>query len=558
MPTEEAHGSAQGSSPAATGVSLAATARRMPRKPCEGCGLKTPHFGLPSEGRQRWCLACSKAHPGTTQLRKLVCEDCKTTAPHFGLSEFSEASNSRRWCAGCAKNHPEAIYLEKKAKCEDCRLKGPSYGLLGTSAHGGIGKKRWCASCAANHPGSLDLANSLRKRKLVLAKREGRGDEVAYWTSEFAKALGLDPATLPITKRKSATAVYKRLVKEVKILPPVTYWKAEMKAERAEMQAESASVALAGATAASMAGPTPQPPPEADATAVDVAPTVGKTPRASPGGASQSRQCGSASSAAATSDGHSGLMALNPPVATDANSPHGTSKPTAAKAAKGTGSRDASALPAKAAAGPITAAKDPNKPKKALTPYLCFTSVRRVELTKEDPSWRFKQQELIVEMAREWKTLSDEAKKPHEATAAEDKLRHGRQMKHYKPPPPLANLKLAMTKAADRGDYAKVAELASQITSMEKVQKRQVQKQARRLLQASGEAGKMPTPNGACKACQGRHRPHTCDKAGLAPQAQGRAKRPAPPDEPISTEPTEAPSADAHPAPAQAVKRTKH
>ena len=35
----------------------------MPKR-CEDCALKVPNFGLPAEGRKRWCGGCAKAHAG--------------------------------------------------------------------------------------------------------------------------------------------------------------------------------------------------------------------------------------------------------------------------------------------------------------------------------------------------------------------------------------------------------------------------------------------------------------------------------------------------------------
>jgi hypothetical protein len=38
-------------------------------KKCEGCKLKRPTFGLPAEGKRRWCSGCAKAHAGVVRLR---------------------------------------------------------------------------------------------------------------------------------------------------------------------------------------------------------------------------------------------------------------------------------------------------------------------------------------------------------------------------------------------------------------------------------------------------------------------------------------------------------
>jgi hypothetical protein len=37
-------------------------------KKCEGCGLKAPNFGLPSEGKKRWCFGCAKGHAGAVNV----------------------------------------------------------------------------------------------------------------------------------------------------------------------------------------------------------------------------------------------------------------------------------------------------------------------------------------------------------------------------------------------------------------------------------------------------------------------------------------------------------
>ena len=39
----------------AVAVSQAVAKQLRSRKKCEGCGLKQPTFGLPAEGRRRWC-----------------------------------------------------------------------------------------------------------------------------------------------------------------------------------------------------------------------------------------------------------------------------------------------------------------------------------------------------------------------------------------------------------------------------------------------------------------------------------------------------------------------
>ena len=67
---------------------------------CEDCGLKRPTYGLPAEGRQRWCAGCAAAHGrGAVSLQqKKMCEDCGEKQPANGLL----AEGRWRWCAGYA------------------------------------------------------------------------------------------------------------------------------------------------------------------------------------------------------------------------------------------------------------------------------------------------------------------------------------------------------------------------------------------------------------------------------------------------------------------------
>ena len=208
----------------------------MPRKPCIGCGLKTPHYGFAHDQRPRWCGGCKPSD--AIMLRKLLCLDCKLVAPHYGYPENQYAgytvsprtdfpNNPRRWCGKCAKNHAGAEYLENKNMCEECGLKHAGYGLLGdvsgTKRRGSVGKKRWCGACAKKYPDAVAIQAVMVKRKQVQETRMKRGDETTYWVNEFAAALGVDVAAMPNNKRTQAAAVYKRLLKEIAILPPRSY-----------------------------------------------------------------------------------------------------------------------------------------------------------------------------------------------------------------------------------------------------------------------------------------------------------------------------------------------
>ena len=116
----------------------------MPRE-CEDCALTRPTFGLPAEGKKRWCAGCAKTHPGAQDIAHPPCEDCRLTRPSFGLP----AEGKKRWCGGCA--HDGALNLQSKRMCEDCALKVPNFGLPAE------GKKRWCAGCARGHDGAINV-----------------------------------------------------------------------------------------------------------------------------------------------------------------------------------------------------------------------------------------------------------------------------------------------------------------------------------------------------------------------------------------------------------------
>jgi hypothetical protein len=67
------------------------------------CQLVQASFGLPAEGKKRWCGGCAKAHAGSTNLnsKKKKCEVCQLVHPSFGLP----AERKKRWCGGCAMAH---------------------------------------------------------------------------------------------------------------------------------------------------------------------------------------------------------------------------------------------------------------------------------------------------------------------------------------------------------------------------------------------------------------------------------------------------------------------
>jgi hypothetical protein len=81
-------------------------------KKCEGCGLKQPSFGLPAEGKKRWCGGCAKGHKGAVNVGSKKCEGCGLKQPSFGLP----SEGKMRWCGGCAKGHKGAVRAGRR--CE--------------------------------------------------------------------------------------------------------------------------------------------------------------------------------------------------------------------------------------------------------------------------------------------------------------------------------------------------------------------------------------------------------------------------------------------------------
>ena len=55
-------------------------------KKCEACGLKFPIFGLPADGKARWCSGCATAHKGAENVVSKKCEGYQLkTLAGFGL-----------------------------------------------------------------------------------------------------------------------------------------------------------------------------------------------------------------------------------------------------------------------------------------------------------------------------------------------------------------------------------------------------------------------------------------------------------------------------------------
>ena len=132
---------------------------------CEDCRLKRATYGLPAEGRRRWCAGCAAAE-GRRAVRldkqNKMCEGCGSKRPSYGLP----AERKARWCVGCAAAEGRgAVRLQQQQMCEGCGLKQASFGLPDADW-----TRRWCAGCSQPHRGAVNLSIHLRSAQLAAAR----------------------------------------------------------------------------------------------------------------------------------------------------------------------------------------------------------------------------------------------------------------------------------------------------------------------------------------------------------------------------------------------------
>ena len=74
--------------------------------------------------------------------------------------------------------------------------------------------------------------------------------------------------------------------------------------------------------------------------------------------------------------------------------------------------------------------KDKDAPKRAISAFFFYNQERRPTLKKEKPN--LSNTEIISEMSKEWKALSEKDKKPYITKAENDKKRYVKEMEAYK------------------------------------------------------------------------------------------------------------------------------
>ena len=73
--------------------------------------------------------------------------------------------------------------------------------------------------------------------------------------------------------------------------------------------------------------------------------------------------------------------------------------------------------------------KDPNAPKKAISAYLYFNAENRDKVKKKNPD--IKPKDIMKELGKMWKALSEKEKVKYNKMADEDKARYDNEMKTY-------------------------------------------------------------------------------------------------------------------------------
>lgn len=89
--------------------------------------------------------------------------------------------------------------------------------------------------------------------------------------------------------------------------------------------------------------------------------------------------------------------------------------------------------------------KDVNKPKKASTAYIIFCNQMREQVKRDNPN--MKSNEIMTELGRLWKTLSDADKVTYNALYEKEKERYTSEMASYVPPVVSTQQKSTSTKS---------------------------------------------------------------------------------------------------------------
>jgi len=85
--------------------------------------------------------------------------------------------------------------------------------------------------------------------------------------------------------------------------------------------------------------------------------------------------------------------------------------------------------------GKIKKIKDPNRPKRAMSPFFLYQNQERAKLKAESPE--LKATEVVKILSARWNEMSDVDKQPYKDEHEVDKVRYSREIENYVPPPNL-------------------------------------------------------------------------------------------------------------------------
>lgn len=119
---------------------------------------------------------------------------------------------------------------------------------------------------------------------------------------------------------------------------------------------------------------------------------------------------------------------------------------------------------------------DPNAPKRHASSYFYFLSVRRNELKEEQPN--LKNNELVLELGRDWNALSDVQKLVFEKLSEADRIRYEREFEEYAKNNPHIIEIMAQHNKAD--NEQKSEEDNNDNTGIRRVAKKQASKKSRK------------------------------------------------------------------------------
>ena len=90
-------------------------------KMCEGCQQKYPSFGLPLEGKARWCDACSEEHVDSVNVKGEAYLEAGWQYLHEWANPDAERGRCRcDGCENCKQNERQQFCTQDPAHADHC------------------------------------------------------------------------------------------------------------------------------------------------------------------------------------------------------------------------------------------------------------------------------------------------------------------------------------------------------------------------------------------------------------------------------------------------------